>query len=434
MEEHMFIDQTKLIKQVRNYAEKISLTNAKTTAMFKNAIIDTISNTVEVQDDRVFIATGDIPAMWLRDSTFQVLPYLSISEDIPDLKGLIHGVINQQLDYVNHDPYANAFNKTASGAHFNPDHSNVRISDLVWERKFEIDSLCAPLLLAVRLYEDTGYAQHFTDYFWQTVDLIVDTFIKEQHHEHSEYFFERDVGPASDTLSNAGRGTKIGYTGMVWSGFRPSDDACKYGYFVPGNMMIVTVIEHLLKIMKEQRIDDAALSTKMNRLANEVRNGSERYGVVELPDGARMFAYEVDGLGNYNLMDDANVPSLLAIPFIGYTNERDAVYVNTRKFILSSNNPYYYQGTILSGIGSPHTPQNYVWPIALAMEGLTTSDLNLITAKLNVISQTDANTNQCHEGIDVNNPDKYTREWFSWANMTFCQLAFHYLKVKGELF
>lgn len=198
--------------------------------------------------------------------------------------------------------------------------------------------------------------------------------------------------------------------------------------------MIVTVIEHLLKIMKEQRIDDAALSTKMNRLANEVRNGIERYGVVELPDGALMFAYEVDGLGNYNLMDDANVPSLLAIPFIGYTDERDAVYVNTRKFILSSNNSYYYQGTILSGIGSPHTPQNYVWPIALAMEGLTTSDLNLITAKLNVISQTDANTNQCHEGIDVNNPDKYTREWFSWANMTFCQLAFHYLKVKGELF
>ena len=152
--------------------------------------------------------------------------------------------------------------------------------------------------------------------------------------------------------------------------------------------MIVTVIEHLLKIMKEQRIDDAALSTKMNRLANEVRSGIERYGVVELSDGVRMFAYEVDGLGNYNLMDDANVPSLLAIPFIGYTDERDAVYVNTRKFILSSNNPYYYQGTILSGIGSPHTPQNYVWPIALAMEGLTTSDLNLITAKLNVISQT----------------------------------------------
>ncbi|XRF77626.1 glycoside hydrolase family 125 protein [Pediococcus acidilactici] len=215
--------------------------------------------------------------------------------------------------------------------------------------------------------------------------------------------FERDVGPASDTLSNAGRGTRIGYTGMVWSGFRPSDDACKYGYFVPGNMMIVTVIEHLLKIMKEQRIDDAALSTKMNRLANEVRSGIERYGVVELSDGVRMFAYEVDGLGNYNLMDDANVPSLLAIPFIGYTDERDAVYVNTRKFILSSNNPYYYQGTILSGIGSPHTPQNYVWPIALAMEGLTTSDLNLITAKLNVISQTDANTNQCHEGkITIN--------------------------------
>ena len=185
--------------------------------------------------------------------------------------------------------------------------------------------------------------------------------------------------------------------------------------------MIVTVIEHLLKIMKEQRIDDAALSTKMNRLANEVRSGIERYGVVELSDGVRMFAYEVDGLGNYNLMDDANVPSLLAIPFIGYTDERDAVYVNTRKFILSSNNPYYYQGTILSGIGSPHTPQNYVWPIALAMEGLTTSDLNLITAKLNVISQTDANTNQCHEGIDVNNPDKQVErmnekqvlEWFN---------------------
>lgn len=246
------IDQKHLIDKITNYADTVNLYSEKATKLFRHALIDTISNTVSVQDDgNIFVATGDIPAMWLRDSTFQVLPYLQLTNKIPEIKALLHGVIKQQLSFIQHDPYANAFNKSANGAHYSQDQSNIPISDWVWERKFEIDSLCAPLYLSFLLYEKTGYKEHLTEEFWKTVDQILDVFITEQHHEESDYYFKRTDCPPSDTLKNDGRASPVQYTGMVWSGFRPSDDACVYGYFIPGNLFIVSVLQKLLTIIPE---------------------------------------------------------------------------------------------------------------------------------------------------------------------------------------
>lgn len=424
------INQEKLIKQVTDYLETISLSSNKSTALFRNVFIDTLTNTVKVQNDSdIFVATGDIPAMWLRDSTFQILPYLSLTDKIPEITHLIHGVINQQLAYIQYDPYANAFNETSSGAHYTVDKSNIPISDLVWERKFEIDSLCAPIHLASELYQKSGYSKHLDSNFWQTVKLIVDTFITEQHHETSDYIFNRSNGPSTDTLSHGGKGAPIGYTGMVWSGFRPSDDACLYGYHIPGNCYIVCVLDELLTLSKTQPAP-VELLKRISRLRSEVESGIENFGIVSAPNSNEtIFAYEVDGLGNINLMDDANVPSLLSLPFIGYISPDDSIYQKTRKFILSDQNPYYYSGKYLKGIGSPHTPKEYIWPISLAMEGLTSNNPEIMQNNLDIISQTDDDTLQCHEGINVNDPSQFTRDWFSWANMTYCQLALRYLNI-----
>ncbi|MHC9532168.1 glycoside hydrolase family 125 protein [Dellaglioa sp. L3N] len=422
------INQEKLIERVKACSMTLSLFSKKSDALFHNVFIDTLTNTVKIQNDsKIFVATGDIPAMWLRDSTFQVLPYLSLIKEIPEITQLIHGVINQQLTYIRHDPYANAFNETSSGAHYTIDQSNIPISDLVWERKFEIDSLCAPIHLASELYQKSGYSKHLDINFWQTINLIVDTFIKEQHHETSDYIFKRSDGPATDTLSHKGKGSPIGYTGMVWSGFRPSDDACQYGYHIPGNSYIVCVLDELLTLSKTHAIPNELIK-KIIRLRSEVAAGIENFGIVPQPNSNEtIFAYEVDGLGHVNLMDDANVPSLLSLPFLGYVSSDNALYQRTRTFILSNQNPFYYSGSYLKGIGSPHTPKNYIWPISLAMEGLTSNNPEVMKSKLDIISQSDNDTLQCHEGIDVNDPSNFTRDWFSWANMTYCQLALRYL-------
>lgn len=420
------IDQQQLITKISTYADSITLYSKKATELFRHALVDTITNTVSVQPDgKIFVATGDIPAMWLRDSTFQVLPYLQLTEDVPETKALLHGVISQQLAFIQHDPYANAFNKRATGAHFSEDHSNIPISDLVWERKFEIDSLCAPLYLSFLLYEKTGYKEHLTEDFWQTVDQILDVFIVEQHHETSPYCFKRTDCPPSDTLQSDGRGSPVNYTGMVWSGFRPSDDACVYGYFIPGNLFIVSVLKQLLTVLPKNY---TAMQDKMSTLLTEIQKGIQEFGLMTVEDD-EVYAYEVDGLGNQLFMDDANVPSLLSLPFLRYCVSNDPLYRSTRNHCLSKDNPFYYAGSYLTGIGSPHTPENYVWPIALAMEGLTTQSLSQIKAKIDLICATDAGTNQCHEGIYIDDPKQYTRDWFSWSNMKFCQLVFHYLEL-----
>ncbi len=382
--------------------------------MFAGTLSNTFATTLRPQPDgSVFVITGDIPAMWLRDSAAQVRPYLHLAKADPQFAALIAGVVRRQAMYVLIDPYANAFNESANGRCHNRDKTDM--GDWIWERKYELDSLCAPLMLAHDLWQATGQTDHLDADFLRAARLIVATIRFEQIHDHSDYSFERFDCVPSDTLANEGRGNPAGPTGMSWSGFRPSDDACQYNYLVPANMMAVVALERLAALP----LGDAGLAGQALALAGEIRAGIETHGKVRHPRFGEIYAYEVDGLGNANLMDDANVPSLLAMPLMGYCRKDDPAYLATRAFLLSDENPYFYLGKAAKGIGSPHTPQDYIWPIAMCVQGLTSSSREEQLALLEMLMTTDAGTGLMHEGFHKDDPAQFTRPWFAWANSMF---------------
>jgi meiotically up-regulated gene 157 (Mug157) protein len=389
---------------------------------------DTFSNTFTTtlrrqQDGGVFVITGDIPAMWLRDSAAQVRPYLHLAKTDEQFAALIAGVVRRQVGYVLLDPYANAFNETANGRCHNNDKTDM--SDWIWERKYELDSLCAPIKLAHDLWKVTGQTDHLDETFVRAARLIVQTITLEQRHKNSSYSFERFDCPPGDTLSNRGRGNPVGYTGMSWSGFRPSDDACVYNYLVPSNMLAVVATDCLVAMS----LNDSSLQNQAKALASAIRAGIENHGKIKHQTFGEIYAYETDGLGNHNLMDDANVPSLLAMPYMGYCPKDDATYQRTRAFVLSEANPYFYKGKSATGIGSPHTPQDYIWPIALCMQGLTSNSRDAQLALLETVMNTDAGTGLMHESLHKDDPTKFTRPWFAWANSLFAEFVMEVCEV-----
>ncbi|MGG6310910.1 glycoside hydrolase family 125 protein [Paenibacillus macerans] len=399
----------------------------KLARLFANCYPNTIETTVQtLEDGSTFVITGDIPAMWLRDSSAQVRHYLHAAKQDAALADMIQGVIARQIRYINLDPYANAFN--LEGNHHGHKTDLTEHHPWVWERKYEIDSLCYPIQLAYLFWKATGREGMFDAPFKEAIAQILSLWSTEQRHEESPYTFERRDCPKTDTLANEGRGTKVGYTGMTWSGFRPSDDACAYGYLVPANMFAVVVLGYIIEI-NLVFFRDGDIERTAKRLQREIRQGIEKYAIVEHEKYGRIYAYETDGLGNHNLMDDANVPSLLALPYLGYCSAEDPLYRNTRRFILSEENPYYYAGEKAQGIGSPHTPAGYVWHIALAMQGLTSTDPEEIEQVLRLLETTDADTGFMHEGFDVQDPGNYTRPWFAWANSICSELIMKYAGV-----
>lgn len=400
--------------------------NPRWSEVFSNCFDNTLETTVKLTEaEDIFVITGDIPAMWLRDSSAQIKPYLVIANQDPKIKEMIQGLLERQVKCILIDPYANAFNETENGACYHQDITEM--NGWIWERKYEVDSLCYPIELAYLLWKKTGETNHFTKEFKQAAETIIKLFKTEQRHENSTYRFERFGERPEDTLSNNGLGEPCGYTGMTWSGFRPSDDSCTFNYLVPANMFAVVILGYLAEIFEEIYHEKTAVE-EANQLKEEINRGIEEWGIVE-HEGKKVYAYEVDGLGNYVLMDDANVPSLLAAPYLGYCEIDDAIYQQTRAVLLSEKNPYYYEGNYLKGIGSEHTPKEYVWPIALAIQGLTTNKKAEKIELLNKLVETEAGTNYMHEGINVNNPNEYTREWFSWANMMFCELLLDCLEL-----
>lgn len=407
---------TALIEEVKTVFSH----DQKAQALFEHCFTNTYETTLKTrQDGSTFVITGDIPAMWLRDSAAQVRPYLLAAETDPEIADMIEGVLGSQFAYINHDPYANAFNEEPNGQRYHEDATEM--TPLIWERKYEIDSLCYPLQLAYLFWKTTGRTSHFNEGFQTAVRKILETWMVEQHHEEeSLYRFERDHCPPSDTLTRKGKGNPVADTGMTWSGFRPSDDACQYGYLIPSNMFAVVVLKQLAEIA-ETVLRDLGLSKESIGLAEEIDHGIKAFGIVQHAEYGSVYAYETDGFGNYNLMDDANVPSLLSMPYLGYCSPDDPIYLNTRKFILSQENPYYYEGTAAKGIGSPHTPASFIWPIALAIQGMTAETEQEKMEILDLFKRTDADTNLMHEGFHVDAPDKFTRPWFSWANSMFSE-------------
>ena len=392
--------------------------------VFMRCSMNTLETTVRETESDVYLITGDIDAMWLRDSAAQVLQYLELSPSSPDTRALIRGVVHRQCYYITCDPYANAFNFTFNGYGHTEDEGGG--SPIVFERKFELDSLCYPIFLATRYYERTRDEGIFTDTFFAAARSILQVFETEQRHENSPYVHYRPTEPPELSVPNRGKGGACGYTGMVWSGYRPSDDPCVYGYNIPGNMFVAVAMHKLAETA--ERCGKRETAARAKALEQSVREGIRAFGVTKHPMFGEIYAYETDGLGRYLCMDDANVPNLLGLPYIGWCDETDELYRNTRRFCLSLHNPYYYEGKRLSGMGSPHTPRRYVWPIALMMQGITSTDADEIRGIAKTLVNTTAGTGYMHESIDADDDAQYTRSWFAWANSLFA----YFVLTKAE--
>ncbi len=425
----------KLPKSVAEHIEKnaalLSAYDSKTAQLYRNCFASTMDTALEkCEDGTYFVLTGDIPAMWLRDSSAQVNHYIQLCGD-REVAEVVKGVILRQMNYILADPYANAFNKEPNG--MGMDCDSPKNKPIVWEHKYEIDSLCYPIKLLYRYWKATGDTSIVDGIFPQVMRTILDVWKTEQYHvEKSQYRFFRDYWKLMelkqpekpgdpyyfDTIHNNGMGNPVTYTGMTWSGFRPSDDGCTYGYYIPSNMFAVVVLGYALEMLS-----DAEMKAEITELRSQIDAGIQKYGIIDHPEYGRVYACEVDGFGNYKIMDDANIPSLISAPYLGYCDEQDQVYRNTRKMLLSKANPYYYEGKFAKGIGSPHTLPGHIWHLALSMQGLTTEDRAEKLEILKMMTATDADTGFMHEGFDANDPTNFSRPWFTWSNSLFCEFA-----------
>lgn len=408
-------------RTVRRATQSVSDTDSRAGEYFERLFTDAADRALRpLGDGTIFVETGDIPAMWLRDSTTQMLPYLHFVAEDALLGDTLAGVSRRQLSYIIHDPYANAFNERDNGRGHQSDIGHG--DGWVWERKYEVDSLCYPVQLAFHLWRLTGRTDHLVD-FPAAARRVLEVLATEQDHENrSSYLFQRLHGPASDTLARDGRGGPTRPIGLTWSAFRPSDDACSLGFNIPGNAFAVVALTEIEQIMRDVHGDDETADNAAV-LAREIDSALRTHAAPPSDAGVTCLAYEVDGLGSHLRVDDANVPNLLSLPMLGWCAMDDPLYLSTRSFILSEENPYYYSGTAATGIGSPHTPRDHIWPIALAVQGLTTPDTAEKAHLLETLMDTDGGTGFMHESFHKDDPTVFTRPWFSWANAMFCELA-----------
>lgn len=413
-------------------AAKPQIKDEKLRWMFGNCFPNTLDTTVKyrVKNGKpdTFVITGDIDAMWLRDSAAQVWPYLPLMKDDKELQLLVAGLINRQAECIRIDPYANAFNDGPLGSYWETDHTQHMVKEL-HERKWEIDSLCYPIRLAHQ-YRLLAKDSSVFDAGWhESMKLVVRT-LKEQQRKQGlgPYSFTRDCDRPTDSQINNGWGAPVKPAGLIVSSFRPSDDATQYGFLIPSNMFAVVSLRQLAEIERDV-YGNGTFAGECAALADEVEAAIRRYGTFNHPVCGRIYAFEVDGFGNALCMDDANVPSLLAAPYLGYCSFKDAIYQNTRKMIWSDNNPYFFKGKAGEGVGGPHVGLDYIWPMSLIMKAFTTDDPEEIRGCLRQLRDTDGGTGFMHESFHSENAADFTRAWFAWANTLFGELI---LKVIRE--
>jgi uncharacterized protein len=399
--------------------------------LFSNCFPDTLDTTVEpgTLDGRpdTFVITGDIDAMWLRDSSAQMWPYLPFAREDPGLARLLAGVINRQTRCILIDPYANAFNRGPTGSEWDKDLTEMKPE--LHERKWEVDSLCYPIRLAHGYWRATGDVAPFDDAWREAMRSVVRTFREQQRkHGHGPYHFQRVTAWQSDTVAGGGYGNPVRPVGLICSVFRPSDDATIYLFLVPSNLFAVASLRQLAELSRQVSRDEA-FARECDALADEVHAALQAWGVVEHLQAGRIWAYEVDGYGNRLFMDDANVPSLLAAPYLGSCAPDDPVYRRTRAFVLGPWNPYFFHGTAGEGVGSAHTGMGQIWPLSLIMRAMTSDDDAEIRAALRTLRDTHAGTGFMHESFDKDDPSRFTRKWFAWANTLFGELV---LKLHRE--
>lgn len=400
--------------------------------MFENCFPNTIDTTVKhsLKNGRLdtFVITGDIEAMWLRDSSAQVWPYLQLINKDEKLQKMIVGLINRQADCIRIDPYANAFNDGPLGSYWETDNTQEMSKEL-HERKWEIDSLCYPIRLAYHYWKITGDASVFDNNWHEAMKLVIQTFKEQQRKEGlGPYSFTRDCDRPTDSQINNGWGAPVKPVGLIVSSFRPSDDSTQYGFLIPSNMFAVVSLRQLAEIEKTV-LNNQSFANECIALAEEVDAAIKKHGIVDHRVCGKVYAFEVDGFGNALCMDDANIPSLLSIPYLGYCSLDDPTYLKTRSLIWSDNNPYFFKGKAGEGIGGPHVGLDYIWPMSIIMKGLTSNNPEEIQTCLKQLRDTDGDTGFMHEGFHSDDASNFTRSWFAWVNTLFGELI---LKTSQE--
>jgi meiotically up-regulated gene 157 (Mug157) protein len=401
--------------------------------MFERCFPNTLDTTVyyEEKDGKYdsYVVTGDIPAMWLRDSTNQVWPYLKLVNRDEKLKKLFKGLIRRQAHSILIDPYANAFNDQQISHQSRGKwwERNKSWHEGVWERKWELDSLAAFLRISAGYWYETKDLSPFDTEWLQAYDAVmkvVNVEMKTMTYKTADtmYHFYGRTGEGHPAIRMEGYGYPGKSCGLVRTAFRPSDDESVFPYLIPANAMMLVELRKVAGLLKELNMHHMSFAAL--EMANTLEEGIREYGVVEHENFGKILAYEVDGFGSHYLMDDPNVPSLLSLPYLDFCPIEDELYQNTRKFILSSHNPYYAKGVVAEGLTSPHTGVlSHFWPMATIMRALTTHDEEEIIHCLKTLKKTDAQTYFMHESVNVNDPKDYTRSWFSWANSLFGEMV-----------
>ena len=390
--------------------------------LFNNCFPNTLDTTVTYKtiDGRpdTYVITGDIDAMWLRDSSAQVWPYMQFADEDKDLKHLIAGVINRQTRYILKDPYANAFyDDPDKKGEWSTDMTDMRPG--VHERKYEIDSLCYPIRLAYNYWKTTGDDAPFDEAWVKAIKNILQVFRDQQKKDdRGPYKFQRTTAVATDTRALHGYGYPVNPVGLICSAFRPSDDATVFSFLIPSNFFAVVSLEQAAEMIETLK-GDTAFAKELRALRTEVKDALAAHAVFDHPKHGKIYAFEIDGYGNRLMMNDANVPSLLSLPYLDAIDVNDPIYQNTRNFVWSLDNPFFFKGTAAEGIGGPHVGMDMIWPMAITMRGLTSTKEEEIKECIQTLKATHGGTGFMHETFHKDDPANFSRSWFAWANTLF---------------
>lgn len=413
-----------------------SIGNKELAWMFGNCFPNTLDTTVDFSmvngKPDTYVITGDIDAMWLRDSSAQVYPYLSLLNQDEPLKQLVAGVINRQTRCVLLDPYANAFYKDATKeSEWKSDATDMKPG--VHERKWEIDSLCYTIRLAHGYWKATNDTSPFDQSWRDAIALIVKTFREQQRKTgKGPYHFMRKTEIATDTVPGRGYGNPCKPVGLIYSTFRPSDDATIFPFLIPSNFFAVVSLNQAAEMLEKIHGDTQAAGS-CRALAKEVQHALDKYAKVKHPVAGRVYAFEVDGFGNFYCTDDGNIPNLLSLPYLGSVTHHDGTYKQTRRLLLSAGNPYYCHGTAAKGLGGPHVGMDMIWPLGVITQAITSTDDKEIAYCLKVLQTTHAGTGFMHEAFHKDDPKKFTRKWFAWANTIFGELVLKTFNERPKL-
>ncbi len=418
--------------------------------MFSNCLPNTLDTTVSYAGASwynagpdSFVITGDINALWLRDSANQVMPYVPYAAQDAKLQSLLEGLIARHAHSVNIDPFANAYNYNNSRAGHQNDIRTPPMQGSIFEGKYEIDSLGAFLKISYWYYRTMGAGaleKVMTPDWLAAVAKTVATIETMQKDTgmsaNSPYLFQRVTSQASDTLIMSGRGPAAKPFGLTRSLFRPSDDAVLLPYNIPGNAMACAELKHLEAMLADAKdVDVSKLKAQVSSVRESLCSALDK--VMEYSKRHRApIPYEIDGepaTSGSNLMDDANIPSLLSLPFLGYMDRSDDLYLSTREFVWSTKNPFFFSGSQGEGIGGPHVGPSYAWPMSLIMKAMTSNSDDEVKQCLDLLLKSSAGTGFLHESFNVNNVNDYTRSWFAWVNGLFGELVLQLVNERPHL-